>query len=48
MFASDGHYRAMSRNKEVFGEDVEVFRPERFLETERRDPGKFIFGYGRR
>ena len=38
----------MARDEKEFGPDVEVFRPERFLEAERRDPILFTFGFGRR
>jgi len=48
----------MSRNKEIYGEDVEAFRPERFLENpaaprrfntaNTREFGSPAFGFGRR
>lgn len=47
---------AVTRNQEVFGEDAEMFRPERWLEQEQADPEKraqmaraaeLVFGYGR-
>jgi len=38
----------MARNKTVYGDDAHLFRPERFLESELRDPARFVFGFGRR
>lgn len=44
---------SMVRSKEVFGEDADFFRPERFLECEPGEKAKLlrtvdlIFGYGR-
>jgi cytochrome P450 len=38
----------MLRDKAVYGADAHTFRPERFLETELRDPKSIIFGFGRR
>jgi hypothetical protein len=38
----------MLRDKAVFGADADTFRPERFLESELRDPRSVIFGFGRR
>lgn len=38
----------MSRNEDIYGAEVDKFRPERFLETNRRDPALFVFGFGRR
>lgn len=47
---------SMQRLPEVFGEDVDVFRPERWLEAEKTDPARkalmaravdLNFGYGR-
>lgn len=43
----------MLRNKEVFGEDSDVFRPERFLETDEKTRSQMLkvvdltFGHGR-
>jgi len=31
-----------------YAPDPEVFRPERFLEANLRDPSQFVFGFGRR
>jgi len=39
---------AMARDKNVYGDDAHLFRPERFLESELRDPARFVFGFGRR
>jgi len=44
---------AMSRDKEVYGEDVEVFRPERFLAMSQKQQtalgyGSPVFGFGGR
>jgi len=39
---------AMSRDEDDYGPDADVFRPERFLEADRRDPASFVFGFGRR
>jgi hypothetical protein len=38
----------MVQDKEVYGPDADVFRPERFLDAELRDPTKIVFGFGRR
>ncbi|KAK6834040.1 cytochrome P450 [Apiospora arundinis] len=47
---------AVTRNQEIFGEDAQMFRPERWLEQEQTDPEKrvqmmraaeLVFGYGR-
>ncbi|KAK8035281.1 cytochrome P450 monooxygenase [Apiospora rasikravindrae] len=47
---------AVTRNKEIFGDDAEMFRPERWLVEEQPDPEKrarmtraaeLVFGYGR-
>ncbi|KAK8058425.1 Cytochrome P450 monooxygenase lolP1 [Apiospora phragmitis] len=47
---------AVTRNKEIFGDDAEMFRPERWLEEEQPDREKrahmaraaeLVFGYGR-
>jgi len=43
----------MQRRKEIFGEDADVFRPERWLETEpgrlkaMKDTVELVFGYGK-
>lgn len=38
----------MLRNKEVFGQDAEVFRPERFLECDKLlKTVDLVFGHGR-
>ena len=34
------------RDQEVFGEDVETFRPERWLERDRSDMDRFFFAFG--
>ena len=34
------------RDQEVFGEDVEAFRPERWLERDRADMDRFFFAFG--
>ena len=42
---------ALLRNKDVFGQDAEVFRPERWLTDDgklRTDIRIFTFGFGRR
>ena len=41
-------YRAMVRDKSVYGPDADEFRPERFLEKDLRDPARAVFGFGRR
>lgn len=42
----------INRNKEVYGEDAEEFRPERWMKSEERarelDNYSFTFGYGAR
>jgi len=38
----------MVRDKEVYGPDPEVFRPERHLDPNTRDPSQIVFGFGRR
>lgn len=41
----------VNRDKGMFGEDAEVFRPERYLDGEwadRVEKGEMTFGYGRR
>jgi cytochrome P450 len=38
----------MAHDEEVYGPDHDSFRPERFLESDARDPAKFVFGFGRR
>ena len=38
----------MARDKTVYGPDADLFRPERFLEAELRDPHLVVFGFGRR
>jgi len=39
---------AMSRNERDYTPDPDAFRPERFLEADVRDPGQYVFGFGRR
>ena len=48
---------AMHRDREMFGEDVESFRPERYIDSngclisgfsESKEEGHFTFGFGRR
>jgi len=39
---------AMVRDKEAYGSDSDLFRPERFLEGSLRDPSQIVFGFGRR
>jgi len=39
---------AMSRDMRDYAPDPEVFRPERYLEANLRDPSQFVFGFGRR
>jgi len=39
---------AMSRNEKDYGPDPEAFRPERYLESDARDPSTYVFGFGRR
>jgi cytochrome P450 len=34
------------RNQDVFGKDVEAFRPERWLEGDRSDMDRFFFAFG--
>ena len=34
------------RDQDVFGEDVEAFRPERWLERDRADMDRFFFAFG--
>lgn len=48
------NFWALTRNKQVFGEDVETFRPERFMEAsgqqkrvEMERDVELLFGYGR-
>jgi len=38
----------MVRDKTVYGSDADLFRPERFLESDLRDPARIVFGFGRR
>lgn len=38
----------MSLKKEDYGEEPKLFRPERFLEGDVRDPASYVFGFGRR
>jgi hypothetical protein len=38
----------MSRDKKEYGPDSEAFRPERFLDSNVRDPDLYVFGFGRR
>lgn len=40
--------RGMGRSEEYNGPSPHEFRPERFLETERKDPASYVFGFGRR
>ena len=40
--------RAMSRDMANYGPDPDVFRPERFLQNQIRDPFFYVFGFGRR
>jgi cytochrome P450 len=40
--------RAMVRDKSVYGPDADLFRPDRFLESDLRDPSVIIYGFGRR
>lgn len=42
------HDRGMARDKDVYGSDTDVFRPERFIEGELRDSDGIVFGFGRR
>jgi len=37
---------AMARNKGIYGPDADLFRPERFLEGDLRDPERIVFGFG--
>jgi len=39
---------AMSRDERDYAPDPEVFRPDRFLEENSRDPSQYVFGFGRR
>jgi len=39
---------AMSRNEKDYGPNPDAFRPERYLESDVRDPSTYIFGFGRR
>jgi len=39
---------AMSRDERDYAPDPEVFRPERYLEANLRDPSQYVFGFGRR
>jgi len=39
---------AMARNEKDYGSDAGIFRPDRFLESNVRDPATFVFGFGRR
>jgi len=43
-----GNIWAMIRDKDIYGQDAEAFRPERFIESKLRDPGLIVFGFGRR
>ena len=38
----------MSRDKKDYAPDPEVFRPDRYLEANPRDPSQYVFGFGRR
>lgn len=38
----------MSRNEKEYGPDTDAFRPGRFLDSNARDPGEYVFGFGRR
>ena len=46
------HAYAMQRDKGLYGEDAEVFRPERWLESEKKsfelEAAQFTFGVGPR
>lgn len=46
------HAYAMQRNKELYGEDAEKFKPERWMESEKRnhelEAAQFTFGVGPR
>jgi len=39
---------SMSRDRDVYGPDPEVFRPERHFDLNVRDPVQIMFGFGRR
>lgn len=39
---------AMSHSMADYGPDPDAFRPERFLETNVRDPSSYVLGFGRR
>ncbi|KAJ3760026.1 cytochrome P450 [Lentinula raphanica] len=51
-----GNIWSILRSKELFGDDVDDFRPERYLlspheeerEKRKRDPRSYVFGFGRR
>ena len=38
----------MSRDMRDYAPDPDSFRPERFIESNVRDPFEFVFGFGRR
>jgi cytochrome P450 len=38
----------MSRDEKEYGPDSEAFRPERFLDSNVRNPELHVFGFGRR
>jgi len=39
---------AMSRDERDYAPDPEIFRPDRYLEANPRDPSLYVFGFGRR
>ena len=38
--------RVVHRNEEVFGEDVDSFRPERWMKEDNGDLHRFFFAFG--
>jgi len=39
---------AMVRDKDRYGPDADIFRPDRFIESDLWDPTRLVFGFGRR
>lgn len=40
--------RSIQRSEKLYGDRLDEFNPDRFLNKQAQDPRQYIFGYGRR